>query len=160
MRRVEEHTFHLPHVSCREAPIVRSEGTEIDNRVAFHPSRKVDVRVDVAECERTCRGEHGLTSMKSRVARPGDGSPTTVSPIHEQHMIELVDGFKAQDERWKAMLFENRGGRVCRLQTVGCVMTYDAAETPERGAAGRRFGVVRQVVQKVLNELRSLETMD
>ena len=56
------------------------------------------------------------------------------------------------------MLFEDRGGGEGCLETMGGVMTDDTAKTPKCGATGRRFGVVRQGVQKALNELRSLES--
>ena len=158
MRRIEEHPFHLPDIPGRQTPVVRSEDTKVDDRIAFHTSGKIDVRVHVTQRERTRRAEHGLTSVKPWIARPCDRSPAAISPVHEQHMVQLVNRFETQHERRVTVLLEDGRSRQCRLETVGRVMTYDSTKAAERRAAGRRFGVVRQGVEKALDELRSLQS--
>jgi hypothetical protein len=73
-------------------------------------------------------------------------------------VVQLVNRFETQHERWIAVLLEDGRSRQRRLETVGRVMTYDSTKAAERCAAGRRFGVVRQGVEKALDELRSLQS--
>jgi hypothetical protein len=80
--------------------------------------------------------------------------------IHEDHVIQLVDRFEADDERRVAVLFEHRRGKKRRLETVRRVMADDAPEAAQRGAAGWRLGVVPKRIQVALDGERCAQPCD
>ena len=71
--------------------------------------------------------------------------------IDEDHVIELVDRFEADDERRVPVLFEHRRRKERRFEAVRRVMPDDAAKAAQRRAPGRRFGVVGKRVEVALN---------
>src|SRR5206468_13032570 len=100
MRVLEQHALDLPYIRSRHTPIVIAHSVRnVDDRVAGDPPREIDVRIDVAQRKRARRREYRLSAVKTRVVRPCDGSPATAAPVHEQHVIELVDRLEAEHER-------------------------------------------------------------
>ena len=71
--------------------------------------------------------------------------------IHEDHVVEIVDRFEAQNERRVAVLLQNNGGKECRLEAVRGALTDDAAEAAQRRAAVRLL-VVWQSIEEALDE--------
>ena len=70
MRVVQEHTFHAPHVVLGQSPVVIAHRPpQIDDRVTGDASREIDVRLDVAECERARRGEDRLAAVQDPVLK-------------------------------------------------------------------------------------------
>jgi len=57
------------------------------------------------------------------------------------------------------VLLEDHGRRQHRLETVGGLMTHDAAKAAERRATGR-LGVIGQRVEEPLNIGRRAEPLD
>jgi hypothetical protein len=66
-------------------------------------------------------------------------------------VIELVDRFEAQDERRVPMLFEDDGGKEGRFEAMRTAVPHDAAKAAQGGAVRRRLGVVRELVEKLLD---------
>ena len=75
-------------------------------------------------------------------------------------MIELVDRFEADDKRRIAVLFEYGRRKQRRFEAMRGVMADDAAKTAQRGASGRRLGVVGKRVQLPLHVERRAQPRD
>jgi hypothetical protein len=79
-------------------------------------------------------------------------------PVGEQHVIEPVDRFKAQNERRVAVLFEDDAGKHRRFEAVRGADLDHTAEAAQRGATG--LGVVGQDVQVGLDVRRRSQARD
>ena len=112
--RVPPSTRCSPTAASRSRPST----SQIDDRVAGDAAVIVDVRLDVAERERARGAEDRLAPVQSGIARAADRSPSPAVPIDEQHVIQLVDRFEAEDERRIAVLLEDHRRRERRLQAV------------------------------------------
>jgi len=75
-------------------------------------------------------------------------------------VIELVDLLEAQDEWGIPVLFEHDGRKKGRLEAMGRAVADDSPKTAERRPDRRRFRVVRQPVEEVLNGERRPEPGD
>ena len=80
------------------------------------------------------------------------------SAINEDHMVEQVDRFKAQDERWVAMLLEDHRCRERRFETMRGAVPDHAPEAAQCLAV--LLVVVRQRVQPALDCKRRSQTFD
>ena len=80
--------------------------------------------------------------------------------VDEDHVIEVVDRFEAENEWRVAMAFEDDRGGQRRLQAMHRVMRNDPAKAAKRRAPGGRLGVVGQPVQELLNERRRPQPAD
>ena len=99
-------------------------------------------------------------SVKSGIARSGNRSPSGAAAIHEDHMIEFVDRFKAEHERRISVLLEDDGGEERRLETMRAAVADDAAEASQRRARWRRFSVVREPIEVALHGDRRAQLLD
>src|SRR6185436_780374 len=104
---------------------------------AGDPPREIDVGVEVAECERARRGEHRLAAVEPRVARARDRPPAPALLVDEDHMIELVDRFEAEEQRRIAVRLEDDRGEQRGLEAMRAPLADDAAEAAQGGAAVR-----------------------
>ena len=128
MRVLEQHPFDLPHVRVRQPPVVAAHHAQVDDRIAGDASGQIDVGIHVAQRERARRGEDRLPPVQPGVARSRHRPPAAATAIGEDHVIELVDRFEAEDERGIAVLFERHGREQRRLETVRAAVADDAAE--------------------------------
>ena len=151
---VQQHPLDLPHVSIRQPPVVPAHHAEIDDRIARHTSSEVHVGIDIAERQRSWSREERFTAVEAGVAGTRDRTPAPAMLVDEQDVIEVIDGFEAQNERREPMLFQNHRSRERRLQTVCRVVSHDAAEASQGRARRRRLGVVRQPIQEALDRER------
>ena len=152
MRPVEQHLLDLPDVLRCEPPLVRAHDTEIDDGVRFDTTSEVDIGLDVAEREGARRGEQRPSSVKARIARACDGSPARRGSIDEDDVIEQVDRFETEHERWITMLLEHHRRRQGRFEAMSRSAPDDSTKAAQRVAAG--FRVVGQFVQPGLNRVR------
>ncbi len=167
---VEQHPLHFPHVPSGQAPVVGAHHAKINQRESRDASGEIDVLVEVAGGQRPRRREDRLASVQPRVARPRDGAPeegsggvftrVTRKPlptpflVHENHVVELVDRFEADDERRIPVLPEHCGRKQRRLEAMRRPMTDDAAEAAQRRATGWRLRVVGKRVEVALDGQR------
>ncbi len=175
---VEQHPLHFPHVLPGQAPVVGTHHAKIDQREGGDASGQVDVFVEVTGGERPRRREDGLPSVQPRIPRPRDGAPETSSIVdrrssivwsdrrwtmddgrwttlvHEDHVVELVDRFEADDERRIPVLFKHGCRKQRRLEAMRRPMTDDPAEAAQRRAAGWRLRVVGKRVEVALDGQR------
>ena len=106
-----------------------------------------------------------LQAMRNGVAR-GFPQRTLRKPlptpflIHEDHVVQLVNRFKADDEGWIPVLFQHRRGKQRGFEAMGGVMADDTAKAPQRRTAGRRFRVVGKRVEIRLNDKRRAQPRD
>ena len=149
-------TFHTLPVA--KAPVVGAEHAQVHHRVRFDAAGEVDVPLEIAERQRSRRGEHRLPAVQPGIARARHRSPAVRSSIHEDDMVEQVDRLEAEHERRIAVLFEDDGCRERRLETMGGACPDDPAEAAERFTAA--LGVVGQRVQPVLHRGRRTQTRD
>jgi hypothetical protein len=75
-------------------------------------------------------------------------------------VIELVDRLETEDQRGITVLFQDHGSRQRCLQAVCRVMAQHAPEAAQLRALWRRFGVVGQCVQELLDRRRGPERGD
>ena len=136
-------TFHTFLSDSRQSC---AHHAQVDKRERFDAPGEIDVGVEIAGRERARRGEHRLPPVQPRIARAGHGPPKGSDHsrgqtpfwllVYEDHMIELVDRFEADDERRIPVLLEDRGGEQRRLEAVRRAMPDDAAKAAQRGAPG------------------------
>ena len=88
MRPVAKKLLDLPQISARQSPVIRIEHTKIENAVTLDAPRVIDVTLGVTQRERARRLEERLATMKSRITRSRDGTPTRLRSVHVDHMIE------------------------------------------------------------------------
>ena len=138
-------TFHT-FVSARRQSYV-AHHPQIDDGVAGHAAREIDVRIDIAQRERARRREDRQPPVEPRIARTSDRSPTARLPVHKDHVIQLVDRLEAEHERRKAVLLQDDRGEERRLEAVRAPVPHDAAKAAKRGSSGRWFGVVGKAIQ-------------
>src|SRR5262249_26123246 len=91
VRIVEQDALDFPRIAFRRPPVVAGENAKIDNRVAGDAAGVVDIRIEIAQRQRTRRREDRLATVESRVSRPGDRAPSAAVPVQEDDMIEFVD---------------------------------------------------------------------
>src|SRR3954464_2225667 len=125
MRQVQQHPLYFPDISWRQSPVVVADLAQICDRVTRDPAREIDVRVDVAQGQRSRRGKHRFTPVQSRITRSSDRSPPAVLTIDEEDVIQLVDRFKRHDERRPSMLLEDYCRRQGGFKTMRAVMIHD-----------------------------------
>jgi hypothetical protein len=75
-------------------------------------------------------------------------------------VVELVDRLEADDQRGIAVLLENARGGQRRLEAVRRAGSDDAAKTAQRGRPGWRLGVVRELVEEMLDLRGRVEPAD
>jgi hypothetical protein len=80
--------------------------------------------------------------------------PSTVFPVYEDDVIEVINRLETHDERRKSVLLQNAGGSQGRLKAVRRTMPQNLPETSQRFWTGLRFGVVGQPVEKPLHQDR------
>src|SRR5262249_25707769 len=99
MRVREQRALDFPYVAVGGPPVVAAEHAQIDNGIAGDAAGEVEVWIEIAERERTRRGEDRLAAVQPRVPRSRHRSPAAAVAIEEDHVIELVDRFEAEGER-------------------------------------------------------------
>ena len=80
-------------------------------------------------------------------------------PESKDHMIELIDGLKAQHKRRIAVLLQHDRRKEGSLQAMSRAVPHHTSEAPECGAPAG-LGVVREVVEKLLDGERCTEPVD
>src|SRR6266508_395628 len=111
MRNSAQVVFDLVHVPCREAPIVIAQIVEARQSITFDSTRHVNVGIEVALNQLSQVTKTGPSSMQPNVSGAGDRTPAAVSMEHKVDVIEQVNRFYVQEQRWMAVLFPNhRGG--------------------------------------------------
>src|SRR5262249_53210174 len=139
--------------------VAAHHGGEVDDRVAGDPASEVDVRVEIAERQRSRRREHRTAAMQPRIAGASNRAPPPASPVNEYYVVERVDRLDAQDQRRKTMLLEDDGGEQRRLQTVRTPLADHAAKRSQRRPPARLL-VVGQRVEMRLHGGRRSERCD
>src|SRR6185295_2607754 len=99
-----QQALDLPDILFRQAPVVITKRAQIDDRVGLDTAGEIDVRVEVAERQRSWRRENGFSAVQTGITRPRHGSPSMRGTVDKDHVVQQVDRFKAQDERRIAML--------------------------------------------------------
>ena len=150
---LEQHPFDLPDIGFGQPPVVIAQDPQIDHGVAGDAAGEVDVRLDIAERQRPRRGEHGKAPVQSGIPRSRHRSPALLLLIDEQHVIEQVGRFEAEDQRRVPVLLEDRGGEQRGLEAMRTAVANDAAEAAERGSPAGLL-VVRQAIQVPLHGKR------
>jgi hypothetical protein len=79
--------------------------------------------------------------------------------VHEDHVIQCVDGFEAQHERWIAVLLEDNRREKRGFQAVRAAVPNHAPKAAERRAAAGLL-IVRQLIQIPLNSEGRAEARD
>jgi hypothetical protein len=132
---------------------------QIGHGVAGDPATEVHIRIYVTERQRPWCGEHRLSAVQPGISRTADRAPSAAVPIHEQHVIEFVDGFERHHQRRPSMMLEDH--RCCErcFEAVGGVVSDHSSKRALGGAFGRRFRVVRQRVEKALDAGRCTDAL-
>ena len=71
--------------------------------------------------------------------------------IDEEHMVEAVVRFEAQDERRVPMTLKNNRGRERRFDAVRVPVSHDSAKTSQRRPGRRQLVVIWQYIEKALH---------
>src|SRR5258708_557485 len=151
MRIVEQHAFDLPDVRLSQPPVVVPHlSIHIDDRVAGEAPGVINVRVGVAQGQRSWRGEDRQSPVQTGIAGSRHRSPSTLPLIQKDDVIKMVDRFEAEDERGVTVLFEGDGGKERGFETMCAAGPYDTAKAPQ-GRPAVRFLVVRQAIEVSLN---------
>ena len=66
VRMVQEHPLDFPDVRVRQPPRVLTQHPQVDHGVAGKSPRKVDIRIEITEGERTRRPRSGGPRANSR----------------------------------------------------------------------------------------------
>src|SRR6266571_7083541 len=158
MRNLMKMPLDFPHVAHREPPIVGAEFIQARNSVAGDPSALVNVTIDIAHHQIAHRAKDWFAAVQPNVARAGHGTETPISLEQQQNMIQLVLRLDADEDRWKAVLFENDGSHERALQAMRVILSQHAAKR----MAGRSFklAVVADSPQEALDLFRRAMTLD
>ena len=122
--------------------------------------REVDVRIHVAQGERARGAEHRAAAVQAGIAGAGDRSPAAARSIDEDHVVELVDRFEAQNQRRPVRAVRESRLRPARPRGNAPCRGGRPGGSCAASRAGRRLVVVRQVVEKALDVRRRAQAPD
>ena len=89
--------------------------------------------------------------MQPRVARACDRAPAVSLAIDKEHVVEVVDRLKTQDEWWVPAILENDRGGERRFHAVRVPVPHDSTEASKCAPVLRHLVVIRQLIEKSLH---------